>query len=146
MEPSQIFKILFSYPGAFSPISGYVGPICPFTIDQSTELLNLIIHDVNGCIKAFYDFNVYSPLFSVILIVKNRILMELITIKAPLNNQRIVPLDYTRLLSVWGELYQTNDPIFVQLFYAMGEKVIMQMITEKTMQKNEKKNTNNYNF
>ena len=66
VEPSQIFKILFSYPGAFSPISGYVGPICPFTIDQSTELLNLIIHDVNGCIKAFYDFNVYSPLFSLL--------------------------------------------------------------------------------
>ena len=131
VEACIIIKILFSYPSQYPSIRGYSGPFCPFTTEQSTELFNILINDVNGCLRSFYDFNPLIPLFSISLIVKNVKLMELITTKVPLNNQRTLPLDYTRLIVVWGELYLTSNLLFLQLFYTMGETVVQRMVTER---------------
>jgi hypothetical protein len=82
-------------------------------------------------VQAFYEFDADVPLFAPHLIVKERAIMEALTIGLPLDAQRITPLEFTRLISVWNALFQTRDLIFLDLFREMGEMVVGRMMFER---------------
>ena len=81
--------------------------------------------------RAFFDFDPNSPKFSITEIVKNEFLMELITIRAPLNNHRLAPENFDRLFPVWNCLYSQQNVIFMALFNEIGEKVIERISVER---------------
>ena len=133
LDPKLVLRLLYLHPQrdqrSLDPRRTY----CPFDVTQSSQLLECILADSPGCLRAFKEYNRSQPFFSVELLVKEQSLVELLTTSQV--KCSIVPADSNSFLQLWTDLFLTQDATFLTLFQALGDTVVMKMMNERVTPK-----------